>query len=273
VRNQAAVITGTQRSGTTLLALILDSHPEMHMVDETYYSEVSLQRYLTGPKLAPRVVFKLPKIAPDIAWLRALPARHVLWSIRDPRDVVASMLQLTIPLGRTMAACWAIHPLGAPHDIAAVRGALDDRQRATLADALARYDGIYARPITDISFTEAVFTAALCWRVKNEMLQRYDAEGLSYQVVRYEALVTEPRREIATILRYLDAAWHDDVLRHHELHSGIYTAKTDFSRAIDRESIGRWNGYFRPHELEVIEGLTRPLAERFGYWRGSRAVA
>jgi Sulfotransferase family len=265
--NQPIVITGTQRSGTTLLSLILDSHPEVNAVDELDFFEESLPAYLSAPKLAPRVVFKLPQRATDPAWLRRLAGPRVLWCVRDPRDVAASMLELRIPLRRTLSVSWAIHPMGAPEDIARARRQLDDEQRAELAEELGRYDEVMARSVVEISFADAVLCASLAWRLMNEMLGSFDGAAQPH-LVRYEELVTAPRTGLVPILEHLGLPWHDDLLRHHELHAGTHAAGTDGARPIDAASIGRWRRSLGEVELAVVERITRPLAERLGCWRG-----
>ena len=46
MNNRPIIITGSQRSGTTLLNLILDSHPQIHGVDEMQFRNNTLQQYL-----------------------------------------------------------------------------------------------------------------------------------------------------------------------------------------------------------------------------------
>jgi LPS sulfotransferase NodH len=255
------LITGSQRSGTTLLSLILDSHPALTTIDEVDFVDARLPHYLGGPS---RAVLKLPNRAAELAWIRALPSPHVLWCVRDPRDVVASMVTFRPEMSRTASIVWALHPQGAPYEIALARALLDE---TPFADELATYDAIRRKPLLDCTFGEAVFAGALCWRLKNEVLRVYEREGIGYRIVEYETLVREPRVAVGAILEDVGVQWHDDVLRHHELHSGIYIAETDFARAIDTASIGKWKRLFTDAEVAVVARLTRALAERFGCWR------
>ncbi len=259
-------MTGSQRSGTTLLSLILDSHPEIKTIDEVLFARQKLNDYLSSPDFPPHVVFKLPRYATEIEWIRALPEPRILWCLRDPRDVVASMLQLTIPVTTVVSCAWAVHPNGGMDQVASARSLLDDAQRAALQVELDRFDVVAAKPLTEITFPDAILCAALCWTLKNELLRRFDEAGLAYRIVAYEEVVSNPTSSIAAILDYLEVEWHDDVLRHHELHSGIYIADVDFSRPIDRASVGRWKNRFHEAQAGVIERVARPLAERLGCW-------
>jgi len=94
IKNIPILITGCQRSGTTLLNLILDSHPQIRGMDEWEFEETLVDEYLTGPEYHPCVAFKLPKVSYLIPALQSIPGIKVLWCIRDPRDVVTSMVRL-----------------------------------------------------------------------------------------------------------------------------------------------------------------------------------
>jgi hypothetical protein len=112
---------------------------------------------------------------------------------------------------------------------------------------------------------EAVLVGALCWRLKNELLPVYERERLPYLIIRYEQMISNPKPEIEQVLGYLDLAWHENVLRHHELHSGLVIGYTDSSRPIDATNTGKWKGELSDSELEIIHEVTSPLATRMGY--------
>ncbi len=102
--NKPILITGCQRSGTTLLHLILDSHPRIHSIDESGYAADKVDDYLENPDFHPFVSLKLPRFASNLACLtRNLSELKVLWCIRDPRDVIASMVNLHLKLSEIIA--------------------------------------------------------------------------------------------------------------------------------------------------------------------------
>ena len=63
MNNTPIIITGCQRSGTTLLHLILDSHPEVRGMDEWEVKADLFYEYLTLPRYASCIAMKLPKVA------------------------------------------------------------------------------------------------------------------------------------------------------------------------------------------------------------------
>ena len=111
INNTPILITGCQRSGTTLLNLILDSHPQIKGVDEGDFFVDLLHEYLNHPDYHPYVAFKLPKISHLVPALQFVPGIKVLWCIRDPRDVVMSMLKLKrrVNDGLRGKILWSIH--------------------------------------------------------------------------------------------------------------------------------------------------------------------
>jgi hypothetical protein len=297
-------ITGCQRSGTNLLNLILDSHPQIQGVDELNLfhweviapvaadqepSEITVEDsakvvmvddriavHLANPDYPPYVAFQLPPYASKIAFLKSLlPQLQILWCLRDPRDVVASMLKLRLPYKRSRVnpdgslqdaptVSWPVHS-AAMVEINHALHYIDQPVRQALSGYLATYDAIRQKSPPLRTHDDAVFMDALCWRLKNELLQVYDREQLPYLVLRYEQIVSDPRRQIEKVLAYLGVPWHEDVLRHHELHSGMVIGETDSGRAIDANNTGKWQGSLSEAEVEVIGEITSDLAIRLGY--------
>jgi len=82
--NQIILITGCQRSGTTLLHLILDSHPEVHGIDEMQFNPQRTLEYINSPGFAPCISFKLPVASHAFGFIESLPDRKILWCVRAP---------------------------------------------------------------------------------------------------------------------------------------------------------------------------------------------
>ena len=78
-------------------------------------------------------------------------------------------------------------------------------------------------------------------------------------------LITHPRQIIAEILDYLNLPWHDNVLRHHELHQGSSIGKTINNKAIDSSNINKWKEGLETTSLQIINRVCGELAEQYGY--------
>jgi hypothetical protein len=261
--NRVIIITGCQRSGTTMLNLALDSHPEIVGIDEVDFDIARMPEYLKGPEYAPAVCFKLPSAAAAVPFIRGIPGVRVLWALRDPRAVVASMIRLPVALDGVPIP-WAAHPTGAgveltrctrvlggmPPDLAAV-----ERQYLAAAQA----------PPGTWPLDQLVTSAALCWRLKNDLLGVYDREGIAYRIVVYEDLVRHPEPQLRAIVAHLGLAWHDDVLRHQELHEGVSVGRTDNTRAIDTASTDKWRQVLGPEQLDIVRAICGVRAAELGY--------
>jgi protein-tyrosine sulfotransferase len=258
--NRPVLITGCQRSGTTLLLLILDSHPGVRGLDETDYDPLRLSH----PDYHPAVAFKLPTCAHEVLAMRAVEGLRVLWCLRDPRDVAASMLALGLPLGGQVV-CWANHPTGADHEVvncSHVLGCTLDPGRFAL---LRSFHQARARPPHARSRADGVFAAGLCWRLKQELLPLYARLDVPCHVVRYEDLVLRPGPTLRGVTDFLGLPWHDDLLRHHDRHAGTAIGDTDRSRPIDPKGVGKWREALTGTDLHLLRSVCGETAAEYGY--------
>ncbi len=261
--NQIILVTGCQRSGTTMLNLVLDSHPDVHGIDEMQFDVNRMRDYLNSPEFAPVVCLKLPAAAAALWFVESIRGIQVLWALRDPRAVVASMVRLPLALdGRTVP--WAAHPAGALVEIDNAVEALNGVP-ADLAEDWQRHRVTVGTPPERWSPSELARSAALCWRLKNDLLRLYDKAGIAYRIVGYEDLVHEPEAQIRALLTYLKLNWHDDVLRHHLLHRGASVGQTDNTRAVDTNSIDKWREVLASEELAIVHAICGARAQELGY--------
>jgi hypothetical protein len=262
--NSPILITGCQRSGTTLLRLILDSHPEIRSIPEVQYQDEQLNEYLSDPQYHPYVLFKLPTFAHAVSAIKSVPKLKVLWCIRDPRDVVASMLNLRLQLDGASIS-WAAHPHGADREIQNCASALQARTKSELEKIMHRYIQIGRLPPSQRSHIAKVYVGALCWRLKQELLAIYDLEKIDYKLVTYTKLIANPKHEIGEILSYLGVPWDDNVLKHDQLHHGKVVGNTDSERPIDGGNTGKWKKSLKSDDLKIIHSICSEMAKKYGY--------
>ena len=265
MNNRPIISTGSQRSGTTLLNLILDSHPQIHGVDEMQFRNNTLQQYLEHPSFHPCVSLKLPAHAHELALLKSLPRLKILWCIRDPRDVVLSMTTLTLKINEQQRVIWANHPLGALREIKNCMQVLGYDAEAPSFFGNEEYMRINHIPYLMRGRKDAVFMASICWSLKNELLDLYAKNNINYMLIRYEDLIDDPKSMLQKVLSYLGLPWHDNVLRHHELQQGMSVGKTVNTRPIDSSNTGKWVKEFNEDELAVVESVCSGMAQKFGY--------
>jgi len=265
-KNTLALITGCQRSGTTLLNLILDSHPEITGIDEMDADASELQSYLTHPRYHPCVTLKLPAACHEVKAINSLvPNLKVIWCIRDPRDVVLSMASLRLQISEAETMAWVNHPQGARREIANCFPALSANAKTRLLPYLKKYSGIEQQPPGSRSRDSAIFTGALCWEIKNNIPETYEEAGIEYLVVHYEKLISTPRETIKAVLDFMGLDWHDDVLRHHRLHSGMSIGNTDNAAPINHSNMRKWEKGLSAAQISIISALCTETAKKFKY--------
>lgn len=261
-----ALIVGCQRSGTTLLRLILDSHPAVATFEEPtaydYWAEANLlARTVEAGQVDGRVkfVFKTPclteqldrddGIATDLGY-HVFPfsfgynGELLLFLVRDPRDVYLSLRKLKEESsGRDWIDLWPQY--------------IDDLYPRRITDFYNRY----ARELEIVrrGGTEGFAArAALYWKIKTEAFFRYDALGYKMLLIIYEDLVTNPQRCLQRVTRFLGVPFAESMLRHHELaHTGLFAdgltaGKTDPKRRISSESTRLYRSRVSKEEQEII---------------------
>jgi hypothetical protein len=251
-------ILGCQRSGTTLLRLILESHPDIFCYDEIKGYAV-LEENLVEDLAPTRLVgFKLPRwteqftraVLSDEGAEGACPnfyrGEKILFLRRDVRDNIASMLKL-----KAGNASWC--ELWVPRLIRA-KVAADPAFRLRYAKELA---------IIDDCESPLIGLAALYWKYKNDAFTDYRRAGFPVLPVLYESLVTDPRPVLESICAHLGIPFHENLMRHNELphtelfESGLTVGNTDPRQPIQPGSIQQWTRFLSDPELGLIDRILK----------------
>jgi tetratricopeptide (TPR) repeat protein len=244
-------VLGFPRSGTTLLEIVLEGHPQvvsleenellMHGVREFMRTPADLERLAhadagalgelraaywglvaqAGTDVAgktfvdkyPLNTLKLPLIA------RLFPRAKILFACRDPRDIVLSCFR------RRFAMSAPIYEL------------------LTLEGAARYYDA-----------------------VMRFLLRMTGTLPLEVCLVRHEDVVTEFRREMKRICEFLGLEWHaamgDFALRTRE--RAVLTPSTaQLMHGLNTEGVGQWRRY--REQLDPVLALLDPWVKHFGY--------
>jgi Sulfotransferase family len=237
-----AFLSGSARSGTTLLERVLDAHPAVIAWDEppafqTIRPHIELsaaampaqrlnvlrERYLKHLLLDARPLHRerilLDKNPSRTVWLppflRLFPELRVLIALRDPRDVMISLY-------------------------------FQDHVRTnylTFEQLAEHYRGVMD-----------VWLAVREW------------EGLVWMETRYEDMVADLRKEGARVTKFLGLEWHEDQAAFYERNREKPVMSSNYhqvTRPVYASSVGRWRAYEK--HLAPILPLLEPYCKKFGY--------
>jgi tetratricopeptide (TPR) repeat protein len=244
-------VLGFPRSGTTLLEVILDGHPQVESVEEHELLSAAVLRFMREPlNLEPLLraderqlkalraqywdgvrtagidvagkvfvdkhplnTLKLPLIA------RLFPRAKILFACRDPRDVVLSCFRRRFKMNAAMY------------------------ELLTLPGAAAFYDAV-------MGFADQV----------RPLL------GLDWHVVHYESLVNDLAQETRVICEFLGLEWlpgMSDFATRVQARERATPSTAQLARGLERSGLESWRHYGAP--LQPILPVLMRWVERFGY--------
>lgn len=259
-------VLGCQRSGTTLLGQIIGAHPDAVLIDEKNgaYDLVDAllndsgetddilqgcaasarkmyreqDRFSSDGGLAPAVshiVLKVPNATYHLERFRKgyRAHWHFVFAVRGVYDVVCSMKNLArIPMVENQIKLIQKDPGPSSQFSEEVRQ--------------------MAAPQTPDHVRRA-----LMWRIKTGFSAAFQADPLSALVIRYEDLVSDPKKWTYRVLDHCGMS--DKTAAHESVFQGSGPGGTDRTRAIDEQSLGRWSGQLTESERLDIGALTGDL--------------
>lgn len=282
----APFIVGVGRSGTTLLRLMLDAHPELAIPSETHFLAYVARHaeQLDRDRLVDTLTRSAtwPNMAVDAAALaRAVDAVQpfsVAGGIRAFYRLYASQLgkprwgDKTPPYRSSMLDIERLLP-----EARFIHVVRDGR------DAALSYRGLWFGPGDDIE-AQARFWVEQIGRARAQA-----ATLRHYLEVRYEVLVMEPQGELRRIADYLELPFHPSMLEYHRSADARLAEMTqpfsppgappvDLGRflsihervktAPDPRRIARWRDEMPDADRERYEAIAGPLLAELGYETG-----
>ncbi len=268
------LIAGCQRSGTTLLRLILESHSSIISIDEpTSYELLSDSKKLDEIKKNSEghrwIGFKIPRFTEQLNQpsifdyntpfvTEPFPNFYqnfpIIFIIRDVRDVVCSMLALKDNETSWMTQ-WGI-PI--------IKYWIEN------SDTFRKRFNWEISKIKESNFSDLI-SGSFYWKYKNTSYLEYEKLGFPIKMVKYEYLVQNPKPILESIMKFLDLDWEDSILQHHILshaqidEDGFAIGKTDPKRPIDTFHVGRYKSELTKKQELKIASISEDLMKSFGY--------
>lgn len=279
------IVVGCQRSGTTLVGQLLGAHPHAVLIDETdnlysWYAallasdrgasdrfdtvvEQARRKYSADDprfvetasgnwSLAPHVshiVLKAPNLTYDFAAISRLDVpKRVIFPVRDPRAVVASMAKLGhIPMVENQVVLLREHP------------ELANR----FADELA---------LIEAADTPVHVKRAIVWRIKSGLWSSFSAESLPVFRFRYEDLVVDPLGHTRMLAEHAGLEPDDAMLEHESCYVGFGPGMTRRERPVDTASFRSWDAWLPPSQQTEVLDVAGDLAIELGFGSDARVA-
>ena len=292
-RPGAPFIVGTPRSGTTLLRLMLDAHPQLAIPAETHF--------------IPRLVRRWRKLEAGGAaedQLRRMTLElivsHRRWAdLGIDAEALEAHLHSVTPLRLADAARaahvvhartegkprWGDKTPGYSRRIRLISRVLEEARFVHVIrdgrDVAVSLAGVSWGP-------DEVGEAARLWqeRILDARGQAGELEPGRYMEIRYEELVADPGPQLRPVARFLDLPWDDAMLRYHEgaaermapLARDFETTTGALRPAAERaaqhalvtepprpDRIGRWRTEMEPAKVRAFEAVAGELLEELAY--------
>lgn len=267
-------IIGCQRSGTTMIRLILESHSLISCIDEPVCYEILSDHDKTRKLLIQEESkrwhgFKIPRFTeqlndteiydygtPNVSepFSNFYDDEPLIFIIRDVRDVVCSMIELKAD-NKSWMDVWGI-PI--------VKYQINNSSR--FRDRFASEISL----LKELDFNPYA-TGALFWKYKNESYFRYLNLNFPMVKILYEEFVQNPSSYLKSVLSLLELNWEESLLQHHLLkHSqvdvqGMAVGNTDSSREISNFHVGRYKNELTKEQIKDIFLISGDTMKSFGY--------
>lgn len=242
---------GTQRSGTTLLRLILDSHPNIAIGFET------------GFMRAADVIKNIPNWKYGKRWYRRYGIDEAEMNERIRRFYTEIFEQYAARQGKQR---WGEKTPLNLHHMAQMMRIFPDAQFVCIV----RHAGAVAASLArwDYSFDDAIDY----WIKANRRFRRHGPQlgPERFHLCRYEDLVLHAEPTLRGVVRFLGEPWSDDLLRHHQvqLAKGGDTrveGGTQLARPLEDVAVDRWRDELAERDLQALAERPAPLLRYFGY--------
>ncbi len=113
-----------------------------------------------------------------------------------------------------------------------------------------------------------IVTNSLKWKCDILYGQCFANHGASYFELRYEDLVSNPRRHTKTICEFIGEQYHDKMMEFYRTSKSYITNepwKKGTCRRINTNATNKWKQELSETQVFIVEKITGSLMTRFGY--------
>lgn len=239
------MVIGSMGSGTTLLRLMLDSHPNIMIAQETGFLRAAQAQY------------HIPFWKFGGEWLSRIGMTE------DELDVAVGRFYddfFSAAAAKRGAGRWGDKTPYHVHHMALAARIFPDAQFV----ATVRQPGAVARSMDRFHWDWS--KGIQHWSHSNQAMVDNGIDLADrFHLIRYEDLVTDTESVMREVLDFLDEPWDPRVLEHHKVQDGRAEGGTRANDPIDTARMARWLGEVSPAEVDQLVTATKAQARLFGY--------
>jgi hypothetical protein len=255
-------IIGCQRSGTTLLRLILDSHKKIFCFDESKsYEILSDNHKINNIELSDKKIigFKIPRYTEQLdegilsdygmtTCKKFYNNEPLLFIVRNVYDVICSMMSL-----KTNKKNW-LSEWGIP----IIQFWIKNKNN---------FKNVFKEDLEIIEnskFTELSY-GALYWKFKNLAYFSYLESNYPILKIQYENLVRNPEKELPKITNFLKVDIEKSLFNHHTIshtevdEKGFSIGQTDSKLPISDFHVERYKQILSDEQIKEIDLISKDL--------------
>jgi hypothetical protein len=291
------LIGGDGRSGTTLLSVILDSHPDLSVGPELHFNgPPNLGPYIIecldlldagDPRVHGKGLNENPEFKKGVQFVRRVDRAGV--SAPDLRElIVATTTQTGTDLSELPDRCRLVRAMG---ELTCARESTV-RWGYKIMRSIKWIDRYYevwpnaafihiirdGRDVAASQLTEYgswgyddIQTAARGWTGVIDKTRKAKPEGARLYEVRYEDIVLSPEKTLRALLEFLEVEWNPVVLQHEGVQHAFFESsvahpsREQTKKPINASAIGRYRRDLTPEQIEGFEDIARDRLKEFGY--------
>ncbi|MCL4266206.1 MAG: sulfotransferase [Anaerolineae bacterium] len=264
---QSILVTGCQRSGTTLLRTILGQHPailehpdEPHFILELYQRfGMTIHDLNTAVTYLSKHPYRPPSLSPDtlqVAYAGKEKLSLALFLQIYLETWGADELITKRPLLKDPAFIFNLELIGALFPHATLIHVIRD-PRANINSQKTRWPHY------------TTWETAHLWRQAVDAPQnRHNTCTLSVIEVRYEDILLNPQESIALLCQQLNLPFSPDLLSFHQETTGFQPGgkpQAIVFKTVDRSRLNQWQHHLTAYDVRLIEQICQPTMNEWGY--------
>lgn len=291
------LIGGEGRSGTTLLSVILDSHPELVVGPELHFrAPVNLGPYVLDLLRRGRELERPEEwegFRREAQWYQAFHfinrcCRFGIGPDQLEQQILLSLAEVGTELAAFSDRCCLIERLGSlrakeegasrwgikiMRDIRIAAWYLEEWPGGAFIHVIRDGRDVYASQQhleAEWGYRDAA-EGARRWTLLMEEVQNLAANGLPIYQVRYEDVVGAPKETLSDLVSWLNLGWDDALLTHHRVDHALFENLHDHPSGeavrgpISNAAIGRYRKDLEEDMVAEFERLASSQLERWGY--------